>query len=104
MSKPNPLQRQFATAYTEGHLVQQVQCVRATAIDAVLKTGLDGDTDVMEHLEQLAGPESLGGPPVARSESAAFEIHCRYVTAAFALGVAVGQLVSPDVFAKGGAR
>ena len=71
------------------------------ALSAAMFTGaLDDDAGT---LIRMLRPDDDDVRPPAMSEDAR-DYHWRELFAAVAMGVALGQLVHPDVFAKGGAR
>ena len=106
--KTPTLQQAFLAASTEGDLVEQVRLARPKARELVWACGIAEDN--IESIGHLAGdfcPEvddstrARAHDPVANAE---WEAYCHHLNAAFALGIAIGQLVSPDVFKSGGER
>jgi hypothetical protein len=90
----------FDRAYKIGDLAAMVSLAR-TAFASKMFTGtLEDDPGALVGLlldeETETSPASLTGD--------AFDYHCRHLFAALAMGIAIGQLVHPDVFLKGGAR
>jgi hypothetical protein len=97
-SSAQSIQQQFEATTETGDLRQQLQLAVPIAARVVWMHGLDSADHVLEGVQRLAGPNAefhnLGG----------WDDYCRHVAAAFALGIAIGQLVHPGVFQTGGAR
>jgi hypothetical protein len=72
-----------------------VQVAREQARDLLMTSGLDAEEE-LDHAAALAGEWK-------RTPGEDWEGQCHHLKAAYALGIAIGQLVHPDVF-KGGAR
>jgi hypothetical protein len=94
------IQTAFAKANGVGDLPAAVQAARA-AVKAELLTGnLDDDPSTL--IELLRGDARHDRPAGLSGEAWAY--HCTDLYAALAMGIALGQLLHPDVFATGGAR
>jgi hypothetical protein len=98
------LQKAFMAASTKGDLAAQVRIARVSAREMIWLRGVDDEN--LHVMEELAGPFPDPGPPPgdARSRAVPWELYCHHINAAFALGIAVGQLVHPDVFTPGAAK
>jgi hypothetical protein len=94
--QPQTRNQAFLKACTMGDLRAQVQIARAEARELIWVHGIDEDQ--LETIAQLAG-EHLS----AIGQDGWFD-YCAHLSAAFALGIAIGQLVSPDLFKSGGVR
>ena len=91
-------QTAFARAHIAGDLPAAVELARHQAKREILSGGVEYDS--MSFAETLAG-ELKRDPD---SNSVPWASFCRFVYAAYALGIVTGQLVHPDVFKSGGAR
>lgn len=95
--KSTPPQTAFAKAYKTGDLPAAVQAARVAFTEAFFSGALEDDPGGLAHL--LTGDTDSPG-----IHGDAFDYLCTQMYAALAMGIAMGQLVSPDVFAKGNAR
>jgi hypothetical protein len=86
-------QQAFLAAYTKGDLVAQIKIARTAAHYVILAHGVDADN--LDTFAELAGPHTA-----IREED--WPDYCVHLSAAFAFGIAIGQLVHPDVFFKTG--
>jgi hypothetical protein len=93
MSKKTDL---FIAASNTSDLAAQIRIARTEALDQVQGEGLRAD--FIDRIDRLAGRFKPGGGPDGWSK------YCRHLDAAFALGIAIGQLVHPDAFSKPGSR
>ena len=93
-------QSAFEKANRDGDLSAAVQLARV-AFKTKMFTGVLED-DPGSLVELLLDDESERPPAALTGE--VFDYHCRHLFAAMAMGIAIGQLLSPDVFAKGGTR
>ena len=98
-SRHAALVRQFVAASHNGDLLRQVDLAAPKAREIVLFRG--SADDIIETVAQLVG--SLPDPPNQMSEID-WTVYCDHVSAAYALGIAVSQLLQPAVFKTGGAR
>lgn len=89
--------RTFVAASDAGDVVRQVQIASAAARRMIVGEGLDLD---LHNLRTLAGVEF----PTKLDAEHNWAAYCHHINAAFALGIAIGQLVHPDLFKPGGAR
>ena len=97
--------QQFAATTKTGDLRRQVQLARPIATDVVWTRGLDAGDEVLASVVRLAGSHDVFRSRGTAVEAAdAWAIYCRHINAAFALGIATGQIVSPDMFKTGGTR
>jgi hypothetical protein len=102
MSKPNPvLHAAFERANKAGDLPAAVQLARQTLAKELFTGAVDDDAGTLINL--LRGERERRAIQGAIPGDAWVE-HCADVFAALAMGVALGQLVHPDVFKTGGAR
>lgn len=97
LSTGTTLKQQFTTAVKAGDLPAQVAVARTAARQLLMHDGLDTE----EELQQV---QALAGEFTKTDDLNAWEAFCRQLKAAYALGVAIGQLVHPDVFRQGGER
>jgi hypothetical protein len=91
----------FLAADEEGDLAALVKIARRAMRDRIWAwSAIAEDIVPLEAVQELAGefPEDHRGGPVA------WDLYGRHVDAAFALGIALGQFVHPDVFTMGGAK
>ena len=95
MSKKT-LHQQFLAASEHGDLPAQVQVAREAAVTLLNTSGLDQGEE-FDQITALAGDFKPAGG------SDAWDSYCQHLRAAYALGIAIGQLVHPDVF-KAGAK
>jgi hypothetical protein len=87
-----PEQRAFRPIHERGDIVAGVQLARSGLRCDLLKRGVDYDAP--ELAAKLAGP-------IRRSDTGMeWNSFCEQVYAAMVLGIALGQLVHPDVFTK----
>jgi hypothetical protein len=95
-SRAQTQQQVFLEACTQGDLRVQVQIARAEARELIWIHGIDESQ--LEAITELAGehPSAIGQD--------SWPDYCAHLSAAFALGIAIGQLVSPDLFKPGGVR
>jgi hypothetical protein len=89
-------QQAFLAATATGNLPAQIQLAREQARDLLMTSGLDAE-DELTHVAALAGE-------CKRTAGEDWEGQCNHLKAAYALGIAIGQLVHPDVFRIGGTR
>jgi hypothetical protein len=92
----------FDRAYQAGDLAAMVALAR-TAFAAKMFTGALED-DPGSLVDMLLEEEEEQSPRPAGMSGDAWDYHCRNLFAALAMGIAIGQLVHPDVFAKGSVR
>jgi hypothetical protein len=100
MSNATPLQRRFRAATAKPDIAEAVACARTELRTLLLQGGIDLD-DRLSYVGALTG---IDHKQVAATQEA-WDTYCQQMAAAFALGVAAGQLLHPDVFrVTGGAR
>jgi hypothetical protein len=92
--------RAFLAAAAQGDLATLVQIARQAMRDRIWAwNAIAEDTVPLDLIADLVGayPKDIDG-------SMTWEAYGNAATAAFALGIATGQLVHPDVFTMGGAE
>jgi len=89
-------QRAFMPINKSGDLPAAVTLARSV-VTAALLSG-DFDDDAPSHAARLAGEIERNDTGVS------WDTFFSHVLAALAMGIAIGQLVSPDVFKTGGAK
>jgi hypothetical protein len=82
-------QRAFLAASSKGDLPAQIQIAREQAREMLMTSGLD-DEEELNHAAALAGVQS--------GAAGDWESVCHHLKAVYALGIAIGQLVHPDMF------
>jgi hypothetical protein len=91
------LQSRFAaTADTTFDLAEQVELVRSVARRLVMRDGIEAGGGNLDPIYAIAGERE--------GDVGDWLYFCRCVSAAYALGIAVGQLVDRDVLTTGAAR
>jgi hypothetical protein len=93
------LTQAFQQASRKGDLPAQVRLARGTVTALILEGGIDAD--LVAPINRLAG-----GPFDPTRSTPAGDLWSNdtaHLDAAVAIGIAIGQLVHPDVFKKGGA-
>jgi hypothetical protein len=88
----------FRAASEKGDLRAQVRIAGEMARHMVVADGIEQER--MDAFNKLAG----GKFEHAASSVEVWSSYCDHISAAYALGIAVGQLVHPDVFKTGGER
>jgi hypothetical protein len=88
----------FAKAHKAGDLSTAVQLARTAVTTSVFRGDFEDEPSSLAEL--LRGDAKRPSPMTGE----AFEYHCAEMFAALAMGIAIGQLFSPDVFTKGGTR
>jgi hypothetical protein len=92
----------FLSAVKSGRLDVQVQIARGTARYLIEEGGLRAVSERHDHVDELAG-----GPfdrERTDGDDETYTDYCHHIQAALALGIAIGQLVSPDVFKTHGVK
>src|SRR4051812_11788023 len=89
-------QQQFRRAADAGDLRAQVHVARAEAVDLLSVGGLHSE-------EEFRSVAALAGA-FPKHDIDTWSDQCRHLKAAYALGIAIGQLVHPDVFKSGATR
>jgi hypothetical protein len=98
MSKSlTPTQRAFEPIEKKGDVIAGVAIARRLLRADLLVNG--AEYDAPELAEKLAGPVVRG-----TDGTMAWEDVCKQIFAAMVAGIALGQLVHPDVFTKNGQR
>jgi hypothetical protein len=95
---PTTTQREFVRAIDKRDVATQVQIALEATRERMLRDGFNL-LDIPDYTPELAGPFDAG-----RNESADWPTYCNQLYAAFALGIAIGQLCHVDAFTEGGAR
>jgi hypothetical protein len=90
----------FVAADDAGNLAARVQIARAVARALIARRGVDADP--FEAVDELAGGPFE--PELAATTGDMWTAYGHHISAAVALGIAIGQLIHPDLFKTVGAR
>jgi hypothetical protein len=96
---PTTTQREFVRAINTRDVATQVQIALEATRERMLRDGFNL-LDIPDYTPELAGPFAAGD----RNEGAERPTYCNQLYAAFALGIAIGQLCHVDAFTEGTAR
>jgi hypothetical protein len=99
INAPTTTQQEFVKAIDTRDVATQVQIALEATRERMLGAGFNL-LDIPDYTPQLAGPFAAGD----RHEGAARPTYCNQLYAAFALGIAIGQLCHVDAFTEGSAR
>jgi hypothetical protein len=91
--------KEFIAASNKGDLPLQIASARAFVRAQILLQGIDL-TETTAHVEELLGAD------IARTAQGeiSWDTYCDWLSAAFAIGVACGQLFAPETFTDGGEK
>ena len=95
----SPRQQAFLAATKKGDLAAQVQIAREEAYALLNRSGLNSEEE-LNHVTALAGDFTRQ----ASDDADRWFDYLRHLQAAYALGIAIGQLVHADVFTPNGQR
>jgi len=99
MSDPlTKAQRAFIPIQEKGDLPAAVTLARSVVTGALLSGNFDDDVNGLA--ASLAGQVE----PEPKHDDVVWSVFCEQLMAALAMGIAIGQLVHPDVFKTGRAR
>jgi hypothetical protein len=99
INAPTTTQQEFVRAIDTRDVATQVQIALEATRERMLGAGFNL-LDIPDYTPQLAGPFAAGD----RHEGAARPTYSNQLYAAFALGIAIGQLCHVDAFTEGSAR
>jgi hypothetical protein len=95
-------QQEFVRAIDKRDVATQVQIALEATRERMLRDGFNL-LDIPDYTAELAGPLAVVDRNEDRAADARRPTYCNQLYAAFALGIAIGQLCHVDAFTEGGA-